>query len=67
MAKKSKKKSQINTKSLERDYKKIFKDFQNPNNYISRDQINLNQHFAKFSLYYETPNSIASCDTKIIL
>ncbi len=67
MAKKSNTKSRINTKSLERDYKKIVKDFQNPNNYTFREQINPNQYFAKFSLYQETPNSITSCNTKTIL
>lgn len=67
MVKKSNSQSQNKIKTLESDYKKIVKDFQNTHNFIYQEHINPNKNITKFSLYQETPNSITSCNTKTSL
>ncbi len=54
---------EIKAYSFEEEYKKIVQDYVNPSPILDNNAWGVNFSFKKFSLYNETPNSIASTDS----
>lgn len=58
---------EINVYSFEEEYQKIVQDYVSPTPIIDNNAWGTNFAFKKFSLYNETPNSIASTNSMAVI